>query len=176
MTLAPSPCISSGEQQALNDQQRMVAWQGRLPNLMLPAYGDGGMELREAGHQVLDDMRLTAQIMDEVYGGTGHTDAVNAQAAKLDNPELTPSAQILKGVKQKGSYTGFIADLSKNQSDHLKAMPLSGERLKFQDAMVSQSRAAYEQVETQASNHSFDHFLDSQNKTEVLPPECLDGQ
>ena len=176
MTLAPSPCITSGEQQALNDQQRMVAWQGRLPNLMLPAYGDGGMDLREAGHQVLDDMRLTAQIMDEVYGCSGHTDAVNAQAAKLDNPALTPSAQILEGVKQKGSYTGFIAELSENQSHHLKAMPLSSERLKFQEAMVSQSRAAYEQSEMQAGSHSFDHFLDSQNKTEVLPPECLGDQ
>jgi len=154
----------------------MVAWQGRLPNLVLPAYGDGGLELRAAGHKVLDEMRVTAEIMDDVYGCTGHTDAVNAQAEKLDNPDMTPSAQILKGVKQKGSYTGFIAELSQNQTDHLKAMPLSSERMKFQEAMVSQSRAAYEQVEGQPGDHSFDHFLDSQNKTDVLPPECLDGQ
>ncbi len=173
MTLAPSPCISSGEQQALNDQQRIIAWQGRLPHLILPAYGDGGMELREAGHQVFADMRVTAAIMDEVYGCTGHTDAVNAQAAKLDNPDLTPSAQILKAVKQKGTYSGFIAELSENQSAYLKAMPLPCERVKFQEAMVSQSRAAFEQVEAWAGNRSFGHFLDSQNKNEVLPPECL---
>ncbi|GHB41202.1 glutamate--cysteine ligase [Pseudovibrio japonicus] len=176
LTLASSPCISAAEQQALNDQQRMVAWQGRVPSLVLPAYGTGGMELREAGHRLLDDMRITAEVMDDVYGGTGHTDAVNAQAAKLDNPDLTPSAKILEGVKQKGSYTGFIAELSKNQSDHLKAMPLSGERLKFQEAMVSQSRAAYEQIEARAGEHNFDRFLDSQNATEVLPPECLGDQ
>ncbi len=176
MTLAPSPCISSGEQQALTNQQRLVAWQGRLLDLVLPTYGESGMLLRDAGHKLLDDMRQTAEIMDEVYGGTGHIDAVNAQAAKLDNSALTPSAQILEQVKQKGSYAGFIAELSRVQSDHLKAIPLSAERQKFQDAMVAQSRAAYEQIETQQGTHSFDHFLNSQNLSAVLPPECMGDQ
>ncbi|KZL19871.1 Glutamate--cysteine ligase [Pseudovibrio axinellae] len=173
LALAPSPCIEAAEQLALNDQQRMVAWQGRLPDLVLPTYGAGEVTLREAGNNLLDDMRHTAEMMDDVYGGTGHIDALNAQAAKLDDPDLTPSAQILKGVKQNGSYAGFIAELSKNQSDHLKALPLSADRLKFQEAMVAQSKAAYEQIESRQGSNNFDRFLDSQNKTDLLPPECL---
>lgn len=171
MTLAQSPCISSEEQALLNDQLRLVAWRGREPGLTLPAYGDGTTTLKDAGLQILEDMRYTAELMDEVYGETGHVDALDAQIAKLKDPDLTPSAQILKAVKEKGSYSNFIADLSKNQTDHLKAMPLAEERRKFQEAMVSQSRAAYEQVEGNQASPSFDHFLDAQN-TEVLPPEC----
>ncbi|SDR48245.1 glutamate--cysteine ligase [Pseudovibrio sp. Tun.PSC04-5.I4] len=175
MALAPSPCISSDEQQALNEQQRLVAWQGRLPNLVLPTYGPEGKELKQVGLEILEDMRATATIMDGVYGCTGHTDALNAQAAKFEDTSLTPSAKVLEGVKKSGSFTGFISELSRNQTDHLIATPLSADRVKFLEAMVSQSNAAYEQVESLQGSHSFDHFLDTQN-TEVLPPECRDDQ
>ncbi|WP_310619783.1 glutamate--cysteine ligase [Flexibacterium corallicola] len=171
LALAESEGLSPEEQRQLNDQLQLVAVEGRKPDLLLPADREG-RTLKDAGLALLVQMRDLAKLMDEAHdSGRSHQDALEVQIAKLENPELTPSAKVLAGVKRYGSHQAFISALAKAQTDYFKVLPQDSARKSHLEAHVAQSRAAHEQIES-AATESFENYLSHQAKY-FCPPDCF---
>lgn len=144
------------EQIAINHQ--LVVTRGREPGLKL-ACKNGGQSVAERGSDMLDQVRLTAQVMDSIKGGDSYTKAVDAQYAKLEDPDQTPSAQVLNAIRESGaSYNEWALQQSRAHREALCATPLSAEREQLFNKMAADSLAEQQAIEA-ADSQSFDDFL-----------------
>lgn len=150
--------ISDQECQQISINQQLVVTRGREPGLEL-ACSSGGQSVNQRGRSMLDQVRLTAQVMDSIKGGNSYTQAVDAQYAKLEDPDQTPSAQVLDAIRNSGaSYTEWALEQSRTHREKLSATPLSAEREQLFDRMVTDSLQEQQAIEA-ADTLSFDDFL-----------------
>jgi glutamate--cysteine ligase len=125
--LAESPPIDAAEQAEIDARDLTVAHEGRKPGLMLPGNGHD-VCLRDRGTALVDRIQEVATILD--VEGEGYLAAVEAQRAALLEPELTPSAQILADIREKGqSFLEFTLDLSKTHAEYFRQLRLPPEKL-----------------------------------------------
>ena len=125
--LAESPPIDAAEQTEIDARDLTVAREGRKPGLILPGSGRD-VCLRDCGMALVDGIQEVAAILD--VEGEGYLAAVEAQRAALLEPELTPSAQILADIREKGqSFLEFTLDLSKTHAEYFRQLRLPAEKM-----------------------------------------------
>jgi len=124
----PSPLFAdSGFCQYSDSNFNLVAKQGRAPDLQLKRDGQP-IALREWAQAVLDDMSAYATLLDQAYGGTHYSAALDMQRDKVRDVNLTPSAQLLRQLRDTGSsLQQFSLDLSRKHHDTLRSHALSDE-------------------------------------------------
>jgi len=91
--LKESEPISNDEMEVINSNDLKVSKLGRKPGLVIRKKGED-VSLREWGNQIIDGMTTVAEFLDteqKVF-----SKAVNTAKEKLDNPDLTPSAQLIE--------------------------------------------------------------------------------
>lgn len=119
-----SPPISSREQGENDENKRRVVNRGRQPGLQLLVH-NREQPLRALAHELFDDMAPFAEMLDTAYGGQRYHQALLTLRQRIDQPELTPSAQVIEAVKQHGSYFNFAFEMSKTHTQSLQAMALT---------------------------------------------------
>ncbi len=156
--LSDAPEISAAECVRLKSNQVLVVRQGRQPGLLLATAG-GAKPLQEWGLQLLDEVMRVAELMDRVHGSACHSRSVQLQRAKLNDPELTPSATILRLMRERSqSYAEFVLQQSRHHQERLLAETLPAFRREELDALAQLSRQQQQQME-QAPQDSFEKFL-----------------
>lgn len=93
-----SPDCHRHDQTINNKNQLAVAHKGRQPNLMLTNI-DQQVPIKDWGHALLNAMIPICQALDSGLDEQPYSQALNQQKRTLENPELTPSAQILHGMR-----------------------------------------------------------------------------
>jgi glutamate--cysteine ligase len=89
-----------------------------------------------------------ATLLDEVNETTVHRKATRNQLAKLQDPELTPSAKVLRRMREmKTAYFRFAMNQSLANSDFFRARTLSPAALEAFGKMTSESIAAQHKIE-----------------------------
>ncbi len=124
--------------------------------------------LQEWGLSLLEDMSDVVSRLDHVHGGDHFAAAVAAQHDKLDNPELTPSAQLLK-VTSDCTLIEFGIEQARTHSQTLLAQPVAGKLDLAAMAADSAARFAAIKADQQDSftgyldnlQQGYDHLLDS---------------
>lgn len=102
-----------------------VVKQGRKPGLTLERDGQA-TPLAQWGSELLALVRPYAQVLDTAHGTTAYMQAVDAQEEKLANPDTTPSARVLAGIKAHGgSFTAYTLAQSAAHAKNLREQPLS---------------------------------------------------
>lgn len=102
-----------------------VVKQGRKPGLTLEREGQA-TPLAQWGSELLSLIRPYAHVLDKAYGTTAYIEAVDAQEEKLANPDSTPSARVLAGIKAHGgSFSAYTLAQSAEHAKTLRAHPLS---------------------------------------------------
>jgi glutamate--cysteine ligase len=92
--LADSPADSEKESALMSANQLTIVERGREPGLVLNR--TSGPVSREAwSREVLEGCRPLAELLDRARGGDAYIHAWEEQCRKVDDPELTPSAQVL---------------------------------------------------------------------------------
>ena len=99
--LAPSPPIDNTEQQELDGNHVTVARRGREPGLQLRWDGRAA-GMRDWAGEILDAMQGTAELLDHGDAARPYAAALAAQRAKLDDAEATPSARLLREMRETG--------------------------------------------------------------------------
>lgn len=99
----------------------LVASRGREPGLMIENCGRS-MGIADWGDQVLEQMRPIANVMDREKFRPHYLSIVERQLELVHNPELTPSARIMRCLRgEEGgtpmSYHRFITDLSRHHTE-----------------------------------------------------------
>lgn len=150
--------VDSHECELINRNNNLVVNQGRAPGLMLTK-DNQPITVPEWGSQILSDIRKTAAVLDKVAGDSRYTDAVCAQQAKLDDPSLTPSAQILEQMKTSGlSYEAFILQQSRQHRETITRMGLDAKQQQYLDDLSLSSIAEQQQIEM-SDTIDFDTYL-----------------
>jgi glutamate--cysteine ligase len=135
-----------------------VVKMGRKPGLSLDHNGVR-IALASWGHELLDQIAPYAALYDAALGGQAYVQSLAQQRRKLEAPELTPSAQLLAGLRNTGaSFHAYTLAQSRHHADTLRAAPLPAAVAQAYRAAAQASLAAQQQLE-QADHEDFDTYV-----------------
>ncbi|POM19424.1 Glutamate--cysteine ligase [Burkholderia cepacia] len=135
-----------------------VTMEGRKPGLTLQRDG-APITLQAWADELMGDIETVGRRLDEIRGGDEHARAIAAQREKLADPERTPSARVLRTMREHGqSFLGFALAQSEAHAAHFRAHPPSAETLRTEQALAAKSLAEQAELEAKEAG-SFDAFV-----------------
>lgn len=150
--------ICPNECKMVRDNLQKVTTRGREPGLML-ATPKGEATLAEAGYTFLVQVQMTAELLDQVHKTKAYSLSVDAQTRKLEDPSLTPSAQVLAALRKTGlSYAQWILLKSREHKETLSHASSSTTVLEDLARRAKVSLEEQQQIEA-SDTLSFDQFL-----------------
>ena len=156
--LQASPRIDAKERSMINSNQMLVAHQGRRTGLILEQ-PERQISLQAWGGELLEQMLTVADLLDKVHQETGYRAAVEHSMALIHDPELTPSAQMMRELHEKGaSFFSFAQTKSRQHRDFFLKRHLSIERETEFIQMASYSLEQQQAIEN-SDKIGFDQFL-----------------
>lgn len=170
-TIQDSPFFPDGGycQDSKNNFATVVR-EGRRPGLMLTNQQKQSVKLQDWGHEILESLLPYAHMLDQALNTQGHTEAVQAQIRKLENPELTPSAQLLSRLRDTGlSFHDYALQRSREHHETLLAHPLPADK---QAAFEQQAKVSLQaQIDIEAQDQeSFEDYVQRYERN-LIPPE-----
>lgn len=156
--LAPSPKTHNQEYRNIQENQSQIVYEGRKPGLTL-AQGETQRPMVDWARELLEGMAECAQLLDQTRGGTEVSTAVARQEAKLDQPELTPSAQILAQMRDGGlTFYRHALALAEEHRYHF-AQRRPDAQLQAQFERMAQTSLADQAAVEAADELSFEQYL-----------------
>ncbi|PMS37619.1 glutamate-cysteine ligase [Trinickia symbiotica] len=157
--LDDSPPLPAAAYAEANANFGRVTLEGRKPGLLLTRDG-GDISLEDWAAELVDGIEQAARALDALAGGDAHVRAVAAQRAKLADPETTPSARVLRAMRERGQgFLAFGLAQSEAHAAHFRARPL--DIASAQEAAATAARSLEEQAELERrdAGSSFDAFV-----------------
>ncbi len=157
--LLESPPLDQKDMATINANLLAVANCGRNPKLSLQKE-NRSIKLQDWALEICESMRPVCEILDAREGDQRYIQALENQIGAVHDPDLTPSAGILRDMRETGES---FADYAQRSSQHVwrqfRAQTLSTEKTvdfeKFsRESLEKQNRMELEQTET------FEVFLD----------------
>jgi len=148
--LLESPPLSEAEAREIDVNQERVACRGRQPGLGLLRQGKR-TTLESWTREILEGMEGVCELLDDNHGEGKYGAALKAQWDKLKDPEGTPSARILRTMREGGeNFFQFASRLSDQHMRTHLAHPLD-------PAVASQlEKLARDSMAEQAARESAD--------------------
>ncbi len=145
--LAESPACHKQEFFEVADNLALVVEQGRDPALHLKLEGKP-LKMSDWADTILKDVDNAAAILDQIHDTTSYTESVAAQSAKVADPSLTPSGQILRDMQENGlSFFQFSLQQSKTHRDYLQNNGLSADTIKMMQETAASSVQKQAEIE-----------------------------
>ena len=148
----------SDEECAMQDENHSdIVNRGRLPGLMLQT-PEGPVSREAWSHELFDRLQPVAELLDSAGDHAGHQAALDAFRPLIDQPQQTPSARVLDGIRSAGSFAAFAQQQANAQAEALSSAPIS----KAREALFSQlSESSIRQQSDleDADRVDFDTFL-----------------
>jgi glutamate--cysteine ligase len=146
--LAESPPDTPEEIATIAQNQYHVAERGREPGLELRRRGET-IALADWGRALLGECAPLAAALDRVHGGSAYANAMAAARAAIDDPEQTPSARVLREMRERygNSYVEFALARSLEHRQQIMAKPLGPEAQRRLQQLADESLARQRAVE-----------------------------
>ncbi|MRI31567.1 glutamate--cysteine ligase [Endozoicomonas sp. OPT23] len=156
--LHESPEIAGDECRRATSNFAVTVAEGRKPGLLLQSE-QGDIALPEWGSQLIDNMMPIAELLDKANDTTDFTAAMAVQLEKLADVEQTPSAKLLRELKDnKQGYIDWLTELSKKYSGDFSKVPMNEERKAYFTKLAQESLIDQQQLEA-SDTSDFDEFL-----------------
>lgn len=156
--LADSPPLKDRECRQVDDNLARVVKDGRKPGLEV-VIEDQAVDFRQWASQTVAAMQPLAELLDSLNAGQCYQQSLTAQQRKIDNPDLTPSAQILAAMREQSlSFAEFARRQSAKWQSHFLSQPLSDDTRQLYEELAADSLAQQQTIEA-ADNMSFDDYL-----------------
>lgn len=156
--LADSPDCDDDEQALQATNLAAIVNRGREPGLML-ATQSGDRPLTELATKLLDSMAPVAAHLDSAHDQTGYASGIADQQAKIDDPELTPSARVLREMREQDiPFFRLAMNYSQEWATHFRRRSLSEDTQAAFDGEYERSLVAQDQLE-QDRSLSFEDYL-----------------
>jgi len=153
-----SPLCDQQEFDLIAKNQSLVVEKGRKPDLNVYC-GKQLINMRQCAKQFLADIARVAETLDKNTGNNCYSHAVAQQIAKIDNPELTPSAVILQNMQdQQLSHIEYSLQQTQRHMASFRAQPLSAALNAELAASAKKSLQLQRQIED-ADSISFAAYL-----------------
>ena len=160
--LDDSPAIDADESRIHARNFSRTVKEGRRPGLTLTRSGEE-ITLQAWAGELLARIAPVAALLDEQHNEDGvHAASMAAQAAKIANPALTPSARVLAEVRELGSSAAFGLRQSELHAAYFRESPLMSAEVAMFDEMAAASLAEQAAIE-KAPGGSFDDFVGAYN-------------
>jgi glutamate--cysteine ligase len=146
--LADSPPDTPEEIATIAQNQYHVAERGREPGLALRREGVS-VRLADWGRALVADCAPIAAALDRAHGGNAYRDTMSAARAAIDDPDRTPSARVLREMREHhhDSYVEFALARSLAHREQILAEPLAPEALRRLQHLADESIARQRAVE-----------------------------
>lgn len=151
--------LSADEMELNKDNVNCVAHRGREASLQL-RYENGSIALADWGHAILDALEPLSEWLDSQRETPLYAPSLQAQRAKFDDPDLTPSAQMIAGIKKTGSFFEHAQQHSIEHDRWLKQQNIDPVLHQKFVNLVEESKKKQSQLEA-SSQGTFDDFLSS---------------
>jgi len=156
--LEDSPLLPRPANEEANENFARITKEGRKPGLTLARDGREVPMQGWAG-ELLDAIEPVARALDKLHGINEHILALDAQRARLADVSLTPSAQVLSIMRERGqSFDAFALELSEKHADHFRSRPLEPEVERELEALAAKSLEDQARIERDEIG-SFDAFV-----------------
>ena len=157
--LKDSPPIGASEESRLDQNHVTVARRGREPGLMLERDGRS-FPMLDWAREILDQMQGLCELLDAGDPARPYSAALATQAAKLDDVALTPSARLIKELRDTGeSFFDLALRMSATHKTYFLDLYAPDEaRLREFAGEAAQSHEDAAAVE-RASTGSFEEYL-----------------
>ncbi len=151
--LQESITISSSEQLEIDSNDKLVAHKGRQPGLKLSSNGRQ-INLQDWGQEILQQIKECAKLLSNK-----HQESVDEISARINNPDLTPSAVMLEKMKQEEiGFFEYVDQFSRQYKDLYQGKTVSKDYFSELDKLALSSNK--KQLEIEAEDVlSFDDFL-----------------
>ncbi|NCF19920.1 MAG: glutamate--cysteine ligase [Haliea sp.] len=158
--LQDSPPCDDEEQQHQAANLEAVVNRGREPGLRLR--DDGGEKgLADWAGQLLDEMGDVAQLLDAAHASQDYIAALADQQAKVDDPEKTPSARILREMRERDLPFFHVAmGYSQEWAAYFAESPLPAETAAEFERESARSLQAQRDIE-EGDDISFQQYLNN---------------
>ncbi|MDP1930616.1 MAG: glutamate--cysteine ligase [Gammaproteobacteria bacterium] len=160
--LSESPVCTKDSYYEIEENLSRVVNNGREPGLLLSRRSQE-VAFRDWADELLTEVGYAAVLLDEINCTRAYSQANAVQLAKLADPELTPSAQLLRLMRdEQRSFCAVTMEQSIAHEDYFRQNVMDEKRLAaFREA----SRLSIQkQAEIEASDTmSFDEFLQQWN-------------
>lgn len=158
--LQDSPLLETTECGGASNNFLSVVKEGRKPGLQLQRDGQA-VDLKEWASDLLEQIAPLAELLDRNHGSDEHAKALAAQRAKVSDPSLTPSAQVLASMAEhKESFAQFSLRQSQAHAEFFRSQALSSEEQAKFEEMARKSIAEQAELE-QTEVGDFDTFVGS---------------
>lgn len=153
-----SPKISQTEQGEIDKNELDVAHHGRDPKLTLQR-NSTTISLKQWALEICDDMKGVCELLDSSHQGEPYMQALAEQREKVIDPDLTPSARMLKAMRESGEgFYHFAKRKSQQYFDYFRQVDLTNEQRKYYDDLAKSSLEKQAMLEADTSL-SFDDYL-----------------
>jgi len=158
--LSDSPATDEREFYQGQENQKRIVNRGREPQLEL-LRGGHSVPMTVWATDILNGCIACAELLDNHQNGGSYTVAVNQQFAKLTNPELTPSAKVLRDMTahQQSFYAHTLA-LAERHRAYFAQRPLTADVHAQFTSLAERSLRDQDALEHQQAM-SFDDYLDN---------------
>ncbi len=151
------PCDDVGRAELIANN-KIVVTEGRRPGAALQRDGRA-IPLQQWASELLEQIDQTATLLDSAHGSNAHRDSVAQQRRKIVDPELTPSARVLRELRGEHiSFAQFGRNKSFEHAAHFRASPLPPKSFAEFVEMAEHSLQAQADIEAQ-DQLPFDVYL-----------------
>ena len=158
--LADSPFADDDENRRVRENQMRIVYSGRDPNLRL-LNRTKERPFRDWARHLLEEFAAVAQSLDRANGGDAYQRALAQQRQKIDDPELTPAAQVLATMAQENlSFFEFGLAKANEHNRYFRQLPLAATEEKRFRELAEHSLQEQAQLEA-ADSGDFASYLDN---------------
>jgi glutamate--cysteine ligase len=156
--LQESPPCDEAEQTMQAANLKAVVNRGREPGLQLETMA-GALPMDRLAHGLLEQLEDVSALLDEAHGGDSYQQALQAQRQKVDDPETTPSARVLREMREKDlPFFRLAMSYSQQWGEHFRSRELSSDtQARFADE-ARQSLQRQQEMEA-TEDVSFEAYL-----------------
>ena len=156
--LQKSPEVSALERKAIDENQSLVAHQGRKPDLVLSCDGNNVL-LTDWASELINAMLPVAELLNQAHQEECYVKSVASHLDLVKHPELTPSARILEEMfSNNESYYEFARRKSQEHRDIFLQRTLSSALETEFTQLAEKSIQQQKHLETSDQQH-FEQFL-----------------
>ena len=150
--------IADSEQVTLDQNHVTVARRGREPGLTLAREGRQ-VPMLEWARELLDSMSGLCEMLDHGDPSRPYSQALSIQAAKIDDPALTPSARLMAELNAGESFFDLALRMSaEHKAYFLDLYPPNEERLAEFASQARESLTAQKAIED-TDKGGFEEYL-----------------
>ena len=156
--LEDSPPCTDREQVVMDYNLKTVVNRGREPGLKLKDCS-GERPMVELAGELLASMESISGLLDSAFKGANYSATLQDQKDKVADPELTPSARMLREMRETElPFFRLEMEYSKRWAEHFRTATLTDDVVEKLDRETSSSLQAQADIE-QSDNIEFDQYL-----------------